>query len=143
MILRRLLPGLLVLVAGCSSGERDADEVVTDLEGTVSASTVERLLRDVDLTRTALTIHVGSESPERFGADGQRALEDYLRDAAQRLEGARVEVTQRVVEERAGGLAITLTLRVRQGETERYVPAALEVTRAGRRWVVTRARVMR
>lgn len=133
----------MVVLAACSSGERDADDVVEDLEGTVSAATVERLLRDVDLTRTALTIHVGTDAPERFGPDGQRALEDYLRDAAQRLNGASVEVTQRVVEERGSGVAITLTLRVRQGGEERYVPAALEVTRAGRRWVVTRARVMR
>lgn len=142
-MLRRLLPLAMMALVACSSGERDADDVATDLEGVVTPATVERLLRDVDLTRTAVTIHVGSDAPERFGPDGQRALEDYLRDAAQRLEGASVEITQRSVEERANGVAITLTLRVRQGAEERYVPVALEVVRAGRRWVVTRARVMR
>jgi len=142
-MLRRFLPLVMLVLVACSSGERDADDVAGDLEGVVTSATVERLLRDVDLTRTALTIHVGSDAPERFGPDGQRALEDYLRDAAQRMEGAIVEITQRSVEERGSATVMTLTLRVRQGAEERYVPVALEVVRAGRRWVVTRARVMR
>lgn len=143
MILRRLLPLAMMLLAACSSGERDADDVASDLEGVVSPATVDRLLHDVDLTRASLSLHVGTDAPERFGPDGQRALDTYLRDAEGRLAGAVIEVTQRSVEERGSTTVMTLTLRVRQGGEERYVPVVLEVVRAGRRPVVTRARVMR
>ena len=54
-----------------------------------------------------------------------------------------MEITQRTVEERPTGASLTLTLRVRRGGDERYVPVVLDVVRAGRRWAVTRARVMR
>ncbi|MEZ4392389.1 MAG: hypothetical protein R3A48_14975 [Polyangiales bacterium] len=139
----RVLSTLVLLLAACGAGERDVDDVATDLEGTVTPATVDRVLRDVDLSRAALTIHVGSDAPERFGAEGQRALEEYLRDAAQDLSGAVIEITQRNVEDRPNGVSMTLTLRVRKGAEERFVPVVLDVVRAGRRWAVTRARVMR
>lgn len=142
--MRRLaLPLLLLLATACSSGERDPDDVASDLEGVVTAASVDRVLRDVDLSRAPLTVSVGGEAPERFDAEGQRALEDYLRRAEEDLHGAVVEITQRTVEERATGVSMTLTLRVRRGAEERYVPVVLDVVRAGRRWAVTRARVMR
>lgn len=139
----RVLSALVLLLAACGSGERDVDDVATDLEGTVTSATVDRVLRDVDLSRAALTIHVGSDAPERFGAEGQQALEEYLRNSAQELSGSVVEITQRSVEERPNGVSMTLTLRVRKGADERFVPVVLDVVRAGRRWAVTRARVMR
>lgn len=139
----RVLSALVLLLAACGSGERDVDDVATDLEGTVTSATVDRVLRDVDLSRAALTIHVGSDAPERFGAEGQQALEEYLRNSAQALSGSVVEITQRSVEERPNGVSMTLTLRVRKGADERFVPVVLDVVRAGRRWAVTRARVMR
>jgi len=143
-VMRRLvLPLLLLLATACSSGERDVDDVASDLEGVVTAASVDRVLRDVDLSRAPLTVHVGAESPERFDAEGQRALEDYLRHAEEELHGAVVEITQRTAEERPTGVTLTLTLRVRRGGDERYVPVVLDVVRAGRRWAVTRARVMR
>lgn len=142
-MLKRVLPLLMALLVACSSGERDPEDVASDLEGTVTAATVDRLLRDVDLSRAPLTVHVGSDAPERFSAEGQRALEEYLRRAADELSGAAVEITQRSVEERASGVSVTLTLRVHRGADERYVPVVLDVVRAGRRWAVTRARVMR
>lgn len=142
-MLKRVLLVLMVLLVACASGERDAVDVAADLEGVVTAATVDRLLRDVDLSRAPLSVHVGADDPERFGADGQRALEGFLRRSADELMGAAVEITQRTVEERASGVSMTLTLRVRRGADERYVPVVLDVVRAGRRWAVTRARVMR
>lgn len=139
----RVLSIVMVVLAACGSGERDADEVASDLEGVVSSASVDRVLRDVDLSRAPLTIHVGSDAPERFNADSQRALEEYLRGVSQELAGSVVEITQRSVVDRPSGVSMTLTLRVRKGADERYVPVVLDVVRAGRRWAVTRARVMR
>jgi hypothetical protein len=107
---RLVLPLLLLLATACSSGERDVDDVASDLEGVVTAASVDRVLRDVDLSRAPLTVHVGAESPERFDAEGQRALEDYLRHAEEELHGAVVEITQRTAEERPTGVTLTLTL---------------------------------
>lgn len=131
-----------VLLGGCNVGERAPADLGDDLEGTVSTAMAERLLRDVDLASAPLVVHVGSDDPQRFGADGQHALEEYLREAVTDLDGARIEVVQSVVEEGAPEVRVTLTLKVKQGSDTRFVPVLLEVRRTPRKLVITRARVM-
>lgn len=143
--MRRFLPLFLTLtlaLGACNVGDRSPSDVGDDLEGTVSSAMVERLLRDVDLAHTPLVVHVGSDEPQRYGGDGQRALEDFLRESETQLDGARVEVVQRVVEENGADASVTLTLKVQHHGETRFVPVLLEVTRSGRRLAITRARVM-
>lgn len=130
-------------VTGCGGGGRDAHEVVSDLEGTVSSdSAPARILQDVDLAHAPLTLSVAGDETRRYGPEDQRALEEYLHDAARQADGASITVVQEVVEETAGIIHVTLNLRVRTQDEERYVPVGLDLTRTGRRLVITHARVM-
>ncbi len=54
------------LVGGCE-GSRDAHDLATDLEGTVSETTPARILQDVDLTQVPLTLSVAGENIHRYG----------------------------------------------------------------------------
>jgi hypothetical protein len=133
----------LLSLPGCGAGGRDARDIASDLEGTVGASTAERLLRDVDLTRAAITVSVGGEPEQRFADGDQEAFESSLRGAIALHNGARVRVTQQVVDDTGGNTyRLTVTLAVEEhGETQ-YVPAALDLLRDGRRMLITRVRVM-
>ena len=129
------------LVAGC--GGRAAHDVALDLEGTVSSSTVERVLRDVDLQRAPVTIAVDRLEPMEYGASDQQALEAALRDAVTDMQDARVHVTQEVVEDTSATTQqLTLTLQVEHASQTEYVPVVLDLLRDGRRMLITHVHVM-
>ncbi|MEI8255041.1 MAG: hypothetical protein WCJ30_05150 [Deltaproteobacteria bacterium] len=130
-----------LLLAGC--GGRDAQDIAADLEGTVSSSTVDHLLRNIDLQRSPVVVSVDREETQTFGPADQQALEVAVRDAVNESQGDRVQVTQRVLEDTGGETQqLTVTLAVdHQGHT-RYVPIAMELLRDGRRMIVTQVRVM-
>lgn len=137
--------GVLLLagpLSGC--GGRDAHDIAADLEGTVSTSTVDRLLRDVDLQRSPVVIAVDREETQTFGPADQAVLETVLHDAANGLQGDHVQVTQQVIEDTgANTQQLTVTLAVdHQGQATRYVPITMDLLRDGRRLLITQVHVM-
>jgi hypothetical protein len=113
------------------------------MEGTVSSSTADRLLRDVDLSKSPVTVSVDHGETQTFGPSDQQALESFLRDAVTDSSGARVRVTQQVVDDTGSNTQeLTVTLSVEHaGETD-YVPVVVDLQRDGRRMIVTHVRVM-
>ncbi len=148
--MRRLVPrlrviGILLLLSLplVACGGRDAQDIAADLEGTVSTSTAERLLRNVDLQRAPVVISVDREESQTFGPSDQQALEAALRDAVNEAQGDRVRVTQRVIEDTGSDTQqLTVTLGVEHEGHTRYVPVVMDLQREGRRMIVTRVRVM-
>lgn len=148
----RLVPSALLAVllllsplsSGCSAGGRDAQDIAADFEGTISSATVERLMRDVDLSRAPLTVSVTGAESQQFDSDAQSSLESLLRSTLDEMNGDRVRVTQRVVDDTSPTTQqLTLTLEVDHGGQTRYVPLTLDLMRDGRRVLVTRVRVQR
>jgi hypothetical protein len=128
---------------GCATGGRDARDVANDLEGPVSSTTVDRLLRDVDLQHTPVSVSMGSEPEQQFGPADQQALETLLREAATSLSGDRAHVTQQVVEDTANGAQqLTVTVSLDHSGEMRYVPMVIDLVRDGRRVLVTHVRIM-
>jgi hypothetical protein len=137
--------GFLLLAAPLiACGGRDAHDIAADFEGTVSSGTVDRLLRDVDLQRAPVAISVDREETQTFGAADQAALETALRDAANEMQGDRVQITQQVIEDTgANTQQLTVTLSVEhQGQSARYVPVTMDLLRDGRRLLITQVHVM-
>jgi hypothetical protein len=139
-----LLALLLLLSSGCGLGGRDAHDIAADFEGSVSSqATVERLVRDIDLSHAAVSVSVGRDDPRQFGESDQGALEAYLHEVFAAAEGDRARVTQQVVDDLgSSGQRLTLTLSVEHDGQTRYVPATLELARVGRRMVITSLRLM-
>jgi hypothetical protein len=140
LVVALLLPPLS---SGCAGGGRDAHDIAADLEGTVSTSSVDRLLRDVDLSKASVTVSIDHADTQTFGPADQQALESYLRDAATGISGDRVHVTQQVVDDTgANTQQLTVTLEVVHEGATQYIPLAIDLVRDGRRMLVTRVRVM-
>jgi hypothetical protein len=134
---------LMMLGLGCVGAGRDAHDVASDLEGTVTPAMVERLVRNTDLQQVALSISVGRWVNEHFDREDQPRLESFLRDAADALAGNRVRVTQQVVEDSGpNSQQLTLTVALEQSGQTRYIPVVLDLVRDGKRVVISRVRVM-
>lgn len=131
------------VTAGCGASGRDARDVAADLEGPVGETMVERLLRDVDLTRATLELSAGHSVFERFEGSDQQRLEAFLRETADQLAGDSLRVTQQVIEDTGRDTQrLTLTLEVHYSGGTRFVPVEIDLQRDARKVFVTRARVM-
>jgi hypothetical protein len=109
----------------------------------VSSATVDHLLRDVDVQHVPVTVSMGSEPEQHFGAGDQQALETLLRDTASSLAGDQAHVTQQVVEDGANGAQqLTVTVSLDHAGEMRYVPMVFDLVRDGRRVLITHVRVM-
>lgn len=137
--------GLFLLLTAplAACGGRDAHDIAADLEGTVSTSTVDRLLRDVDLNRAPVVLSVDREDTQTFGPSDQQAMETAMRETATELAGDHVQITQQVVEDTGTNTQeLTVTLAVEHAGQTRYVPVTVDLLRDGRRLLVTAVHVM-